>query len=240
MFQRITKYPLLIDRLAKETIELPDKEAELERLRLAGARSRDLLARVNSDVRNAENQYFLEQVLNKCAPASSPDLHIALDIHSTSNCYCGVTSPDSYCRLDRHSLGGELLELYRQVDMEHSQLLRYVEISWRGGQRRERKEKENPRADHLLLVFERHLVFLEKSPNEDCRLDAALRTMYLRPLPTVESSSGSSSSDSSRPSKDSLDARIGTGRKHKSHLCPIIPLENVAKVVPDALGTRIM
>lgn len=64
VFQRITKYPLLISTLAKQT-QHQSEELELERLRLAEARARDLLAHVNHEVRMWENKSFLDCVLKK-------------------------------------------------------------------------------------------------------------------------------------------------------------------------------
>ena len=66
VFQRITKYPLLLMALSKQTACLAGTEGELERLRTAEGRTRDLLAHVNHEIRMWENQHFLEHVLKKC------------------------------------------------------------------------------------------------------------------------------------------------------------------------------
>ena len=68
VFQRITKYPLLLSSLIKQTQHLANVDEELERLRTAEARALDLLARVNHEIRMWENKHFLDHVLRKCAP----------------------------------------------------------------------------------------------------------------------------------------------------------------------------
>ena len=68
VFQRVTKYPLLLSSLMKQTQHVANADEELERLRLAETRARDLLARVNHEIRMWENKHFLDHVLRKCAP----------------------------------------------------------------------------------------------------------------------------------------------------------------------------
>ena len=65
VFQRITKYPLLIASLIKQTQHVSNADDELKRLRDAEARARDLLAYVNHEIRMWENKHFLEHVLRK-------------------------------------------------------------------------------------------------------------------------------------------------------------------------------
>ena len=67
VFQRLTKYPLLISSLIKQTQHLSNMGEELARLRDAEAVARDLLSKVNHDIRMWENKLFLDLVLKKCA-----------------------------------------------------------------------------------------------------------------------------------------------------------------------------
>lgn len=65
VFQRITKYPLLLAALIKQTSSIAGTENELERLKIAEGRTRDLLGHVNHEIRMWENQHFLSQVIKK-------------------------------------------------------------------------------------------------------------------------------------------------------------------------------
>lgn len=67
VFQRLTKYPLLLGSLIKQTHHQSNKGEELARLRDAEKSARDLLTEVNRDIRMWENKHFLDLVLKKCA-----------------------------------------------------------------------------------------------------------------------------------------------------------------------------
>lgn len=57
VFQRITKYPLLITSLIKQTQHLPNVDEELERLRLAETRARPPRARQPRDPHVGEHSF---------------------------------------------------------------------------------------------------------------------------------------------------------------------------------------
>lgn len=65
VFQRITKYPLLISSLLKQTQHLSNVDDELNRLRDAEKRARRMLGHVNHEIRMWENSHFLDHVLRK-------------------------------------------------------------------------------------------------------------------------------------------------------------------------------
>ena len=92
VFQRLTKYPLLISSLIKQTQHLSNMAEELARIRDAEAGARDLLSKVNHDIRMWENKHFLDLVLKKCAPLSScvfctrPLQSSSVPVHCTRTC----------------------------------------------------------------------------------------------------------------------------------------------------------
>ena len=99
--------------------------------------------------------------------------------------------------MDKKGFEHELLERYREVDLSQQTLLRGVEVYWRGMRRSEKKvdaadKDRESRADHVLLVLDRYLVFLEKGAGgletvAGAPLDpAALPTLHLRPLPMID------------------------------------------------------
>lgn len=67
VFQHITKHPLLIASLMQQTQQHESRAEELERLRVAESKSRELLEHLNEEVRISENKYFLDCVFKMYA-----------------------------------------------------------------------------------------------------------------------------------------------------------------------------
>lgn len=146
-----------------------------------------------------------------------------------------------------------LPERYRGLNLDDLQLLRYVDVYWRG-MRRDKKDYSAERerehgADHLLLVFERYLVFLEKpsgSGSSSLLLTssesgaAALPALHLRPLPVIDLSAATAPSSANANNKEkelNLKGPVsGESKRLTIQLCPIVELAGVIKVTADARG----
>ena len=109
-------------------------------------------------------------------------------------------------------------------------------------------EREH-RADHLLLVFERYLVFLEKGSgsgsgssllaSERDRDAGGLPTVHLRALPVIDLSAATAPPPSARAGASAKEARApstGETKRLTIQLCPIVELAGVLKVTADARG----
>lgn len=141
------------------------------------------------------------------------------------------------CRLDRKGLESEpLLERYRDLNLADLQLQRFDEVYWRG-MRRDKKDyserEREHRADHLLLVFDRYLVFLEKGPADGSSLQPgglhpgqSLPALYMRPLTMLDVAVVRKSSSIAAPAET---------KKRIVQLCPIIELAAVM-FMADARG----
>ena len=157
-------------------------------------------------------------------------------------CACG--------RLDHRAFETSAdLEHYRGLNLGELPLLRYADVYWRGLRRDKKdyseREREH-RPDHLLLVFERYLVFLERgssatSYSSAAVLDAAavggsfahahqLPTLHLRQLPVIDLSAVPTNAPAPSPT-----ARV-TAERQTVLLCPIVELAAVVKVTSDARG----
>ena len=146
-------------------------------------------------------------------------------------------------RLDRKGLESEpLLERYRDLNLAQLQLQRFEDIYWRGMRRSKKdyteREREH-RPDHLLLVFDRFLIFLERGsqgsatdggaplPGGHMPPGHSLPTLHLRPLPMLDITSVVRKSSSSAPVET---------KKQIIQLCPIVELAAVVKFMADARG----
>lgn len=251
VFQRLTKYPLLINSLIKQTHHLSNMEEELARLRDAEASSRDLLSNVNHDIRMWENKTFFDLVLKKCATLLN-----GIDRRLGQKSSVGL----SFCRLDHRAFDPELRE--RDLKLGEQQLLRYADIYWRGRVRRDKKDtsySERGRPTHLLLVFERYLVFVERSPStasySSAMLDAAAVGSIAHQFPTLQLRLLPVFNLLSAPAATQVNSRgqlvgnsVSTERqvppvpaerpaeRQVEYLSPIVDLAAVVKVTLDARG----
>lgn len=96
------------------------------------------------------------------------------------------------------------------------------------------REREH-RSDHLLLVFERFLVFLEKPSGSSLLASESsavgLPTLHL-PLPVINLSAA----DGPSSAKDLKSPPTGETRRVTKLLSPIVQLSGVLKVTSDARG----
>ena len=153
------------------------------------------------------------------------------------------------CRLEGGQRAFEaesLPERYRGLNVAELQLLRYEDVYWRG-MRRDKKDyserEREHRADHLLLVFERYLVFLEKGSGSSSSLLASERdgglgglpTVHLRPLPVIDLSAAIAPPPSTN-AKEPRAPSTGETKRLTIQLCPIVELAGVLKVTADARG----
>lgn len=161
-------------------------------------------------------------------------------------------------RLDHRAFDADILEQFRGLNLGELQLVRYVDVYWRGF-RRDKKDfserERDHRPDHLLLVFDRYLVFLERGSSTTASyassaavLDAAaiggaiahahqLPALHLRALPVIDLSAVPPAPQPN--SKDPNSRPAVSAERQTVLLCPIVELAAVVKVVSDARGSRL-